>query len=151
MRLIDRYLKLTLSCLCLMLCSIAVLATPPSPVGYWQTTDESTQQPSSIVKISENKGVLEGKVVKLFTKPDAVCMKCSGEQHNKPIMGMTVLWNFSQLPDGGFSSGKILAVRHGMIFDADMALIDNGETLALSIKTGFRGNRVETWRRVKVE
>jgi hypothetical protein len=126
--------------------STAVMANQNSPVGYWKIMDEETKQPASIVQITDNQDNLTGKVVKLLNNPDAICTKCSGEQQNKPILGMTILWGF-QAKNDSFTEGKILATRRGAIFDAGMQIAPDGQTLTLIVKTGF-GEHKQVWQRV---
>ncbi len=132
-------------------CLFALLAVPAmaenaSPVGYWQTSDPTTHQPNSIVHIWQNAGVLQGKVVKLYTNPNAVCSQCSGNLHNKAVQGMTVLWGFTQRGNV-WADGKILAVRRGVVFPASLALTNNGQQLSIRVKA-FGGGHTQTWSRV---
>lgn len=120
-------------------------AALPSPAGFWQTTDEASQQPNSIIQITRlNDGSFIGNIVKLYKDPNAVCANCSGELHNKPLMGMTVLWGFS--PENG-NTGKVLAVKRGSVFDASLGLQNQGQELVIGVKTPF-GSKNQVWQRV---
>lgn len=149
----QRLIVSSLCCLCVAMFSMAVFAAnhhqpvSPSAVGYWQTMDNSTKQPDSIVQIWDEQGQLKGKVVKLFKDPDALCSKCAGEQHGKPIQGMTILWGFSPAKPGTWIDGQILAVRRGMTFDADIVVASDSQSLKLVVTTGF-GERIKNWQRV---
>ncbi|RLC49220.1 MAG: DUF2147 domain-containing protein, partial [Candidatus Cloacimonadota bacterium] len=82
-----------------------------SPVGAWKTIDDVTGKPKSIVRLWTEDGILYGKVEKLFRAPDEeqnpVCDKCKGDKKNKPIIGLTILWDMKQKGDV-WKSGKIL-------------------------------------------
>jgi len=49
-----------------------------TPVGLWKTIDEETNEAKSLVRISEQNGVLVGSVEKILNpaKQDAICEKC---------------------------------------------------------------------------
>lgn len=132
----------------LPLFSIQAQADTASVVGYWQTMDDSGKQPNTIVQIVDNQGVVEGKVVKLYNNSDAVCSKCGGDLHNKPVMGLTILWGFKPQADGSWTDGQVLAVRRGVAFDGELKLAGNGQQLSVIVKPGFGGDRVQVWQRV---
>ncbi len=121
-------------------------AASDSPVGYWQVLDEDTNQPTSVVQIWDDKGVLQGKVVKLYGNPSAVCSECAGRMRNKPVMGMAVLWGFTK-QDNNWKNGKVLAVKRGKVYNADLALQDAGQKLAVQVSV-FGSKHVVTWTRV---
>ncbi len=143
---LHHVIKSCLVGLSLMLCAMLAMADNNSPVGYWKTMEGG--QPSSIVQITQNNKTLQGKVVKLYTNPDAKCVNCTGDMHNKAIMGSTVLWGFNQLQNGGWSKGKLLAVRRGKVFDADMALSKDGQKLLLDVDA-MGGHHQKVWQRVQ--
>jgi uncharacterized protein (DUF2147 family) len=117
-----------------------------SPIGYWQVYDENTNQPTSVVQIWNNNGKLQGKVVKLFGSQDAVCTECSGAMQNKPVLGMVVLWGFTQ-EDDGWKNGKVLAVKRGKVYNANLTLNDSGQKLAVQVSV-FGTKHVLNWTRV---
>ncbi|HVV69819.1 MAG TPA: DUF2147 domain-containing protein [Gammaproteobacteria bacterium] len=121
-----------------------------SPVGYWQTYDEDTNQPTSILHVWENKGVLQGKVVKIFGNQSAVCSACSGSQHNQPVMGMMVMWGFTK-HDNVWTNGKILAIKRGKVYNADLALTDAGQKMTVRVsvfgsKHELHWTRAQNWK-----
>ena len=124
----------------------SIFAANNSVLGYWQTQDDDSKQPASVISIEKANGSLVGKVVKLYTNPNAVCSKCSGDLHNKPVLGLPVLWDFTPNANGA-SNGKILAIKRGSVFDADLSLQQNGEQLLVQIKTPF-GVKTQIWQRV---
>ncbi|MCP4929507.1 MAG: DUF2147 domain-containing protein, partial [Gammaproteobacteria bacterium] len=48
----------------------AMASAAEDVTGLWQTIDDETGQPKSIVEITEVDGSLQGKVVKLLLKPN---------------------------------------------------------------------------------
>jgi uncharacterized protein (DUF2147 family) len=103
-----------------------------TPVGLWQTIDESTGQPKGLVRIREHNGQHEGSVEKTFLKPgqnpSPKCIKCDGARHNQPVLGMTILWGFTK-QENEYGGGEILDPEDGKIYHAKMKLIDGGQKL----------------------
>ena len=46
--------------------SAAALAQNASPVGAWKTIDDETGKPKALVRITEDAGILTGKIEKLY-------------------------------------------------------------------------------------
>ena len=122
-----------------------------SPVGLWQTIDDETDTPRSIVEITDMHGELQGRVVKIFPqpdeKPDPVCEKCDGPRKDQPVIGMTFLWGLK--PDGdGWAGGHILDPKNGKTYNAKLSLQDGGRALRVR---GFIGTpllgRTQIWLR----
>lgn len=145
MRKLPKTIKAFILGICLTLMSIAALAVNQSPVGYWKTLDKG--QPTSIIQITPQGNTLQGKVVKLYENPDAICTKCTGNMKDKPIMGATVLWGFHQLQNGNWSDGKVLAVKRGQVYDFGFTLSSDGQTMSVAVKTSL-GDHLHTWERV---
>src|SRR3546814_13401676 len=59
-----------LSALMIGLPNNLVAAEATSPVGLWTTIDDETNVPRSIVEITEVNGELQGRVTKIFYRPD---------------------------------------------------------------------------------
>ena len=62
-------------------------------LGKWKAIDDETQKPRSIIEIYEKSGKIYGKVVEILEpgKENNLCTECSGEDKNKPILGMVIL------------------------------------------------------------
>lgn len=122
-----------------------------SPVGVWRTIDDETGQPKSLVQISEVNGELQGKIIKLFRKPEEnqnpLCEKCDGERKNQPIIGMTVLWGLRPA-DGMYSGGNVLDPKKGKVYNARLKVMPDGKQLELRGFVGFSLlGRTQTWQR----
>lgn len=127
----------------------SIYAASNSVVGFWQTQDEDSKQPASLISIEKSNGSITGKVVKLYNNPNAVCSKCSGNLHNKPVLGLPVLWDFTP-SEGGAVNGKILAIKRGAVLDANLSLQQQGQQLLVQIKTPF-GVKTQIWQRVSAK
>jgi uncharacterized protein (DUF2147 family) len=123
-----------------------------SPVGTWRTIDDETHKPRALVSIEEHDGALTGRIVQLFREPgedpQPLCVDCSGERHNQPVLGMIILWNFHQ-HDHMWKDGEILDPEEGRIYRANLRLRDNGARLEVH---GYIGvplfGRSQVWERV---
>ena len=138
----------------------AAHAPEPTPLGDWITykNDDGVTK-ESIVQIYEAKDkegnvVYNGKVSKSFRKPTdktpKFCVDCPAPFTGKRILGMEFLWGFS--PDdedsNHFVDGHVLDPLSGNLYDGEMTLSDNGNTMVLRGYAGislFGSNR--TWTR----
>lgn len=123
-----------------------------SPVGYWQTIDDVSGKAKSIVQITELPDhTLEGKVVKLYTDPNKVCVACHGDKKDKPIVGMVIMHGLKQVAKtpNVWAKGEILDPKNGKTYQCDIKKsIDNNE---LDVR-GYLGvslfGRSQTWKSV---
>lgn len=130
----------------------ALAASPPawaqadSPVGLWKNIDDETKQAKALIRISESGGSLTGRIEKILTdQPDAVCEKCTDENKDKPVRGMTILRGHQK--KGEFwDGGTILDPNNGKTYRSFLKLIDGGTRLEVR---GFIGapilGRTQVW------
>ena len=123
-----------------------------SPVGTWQTIDDASKKPRSVVTIWEDGGKLYGKIDKIFYKPgekeDPLCDKCEGERHNKPVIGMTFMWDLEK-DDDEWNGGKILDPDNGEIYKCYVEVQEGGKRLKVRGYVGFALlGRTQYWQRV---
>jgi len=139
--------------LALPLCLAALSAqAADSAAGRWKTIDDKTGKVKSIVEISQAaNGALTGKVVEILHSdkgPNPVCDGCEGANKNKPVKGMTILWNLSQ--DKGshskWSGGTILDPANGKTYKSKLELQPGGGKLDVSGCIAFIC-RTQTWQR----
>jgi len=145
-------MKKTLSaCLLAMACGTAFAQA--TPAGLWKTIDDETKVEKSLVRISDNGGVLSGKVEKILSdKPDAKCVECTDERKGQPVQGMTILRGIK--PDanekGSWVGGDILDPNNGKIYKVLLKMADGGKKLDVR---GYIGmpmlGRTQTWLRVE--
>jgi uncharacterized protein (DUF2147 family) len=126
------------------------LAADTSPVGTWTTIDDATGKPKSIVQITESGGKLEGKVLEVLQSeqgPHPLCKECDGDRKDKPIEGMTIIWDV-QKDDDVWDGGKILDPKNGKIYKVKLTLTDNGQKLDVHGYVGFALlGRSQVWER----
>lgn len=127
-----------------------IWANNHSPVGTWITIDDKTNKPRSEIRIWESQGKLYGKVIKVFKQAGdtGICKKCPGAFKNKPIQGMTILWDLKSTGKNTWSGGEILDPKSGKIYRLKMNLSQNGQTLDVR---GYIGisllGRTQVWNR----
>lgn len=144
-------MKQTISLVSLLMCAAMSQVWAASPVGVWRTIDDETGQAKSLIQISEVNGELQGKVIKLFRKPEEdqnpVCEKCDGSFKDQPVLGMTVLWGL-KLEDGMYSGGHVLDPKKGKIYKARLKVSDDGKRVEMRGFVGFSLiGRTQIWLR----
>jgi len=122
-----------------------------APAGLWKTIDDDGKSEKSLVRITENGGVLTGRIEKLLdptVKPDAVCEECKDERKGKPLVGLTILRNLKAGDDGWWEGGDITDPKNGKTYRAKVRTIEGGKQLQMR---GYIGPfyRTQTWIRVE--
>lgn len=123
-------------------------AADSTPVGTWTQIDDKTGKPKSLIEITElPNGTLRGVVKQVyFSDQDTthpICDKCEGELHNKPVVGMTIMWGVKK--DGEvWDGGKILDPAKGSTYRVELSMDDNGHKLNVKGFLFFF-HRTQTW------
>ncbi|QDC43621.1 DUF2147 domain-containing protein [Methylophilus medardicus] len=122
--------------------------------GLWQTTDDKTGKPRSLVRIVENAGEYSAIVEKglLATDTgDAVCDKCTDERKGQKIVGMTIAKHLKKSNAGTvYENGEILDPENGKTYKCKMTLSGNGNELEVRGFIGFSLlGRSQLWKRVE--
>ncbi|MCA1246799.1 DUF2147 domain-containing protein [Massilia oculi] len=127
----------------------AAWAQSTSAAGTWRTIDDETGKAKSLVRITEDNGVLTGKIEKLFRPADQdqnpKCTACEGARKDQPLIGMTILSGLKK--DGNeYTGGEILDPAKGKTYKSKATLKDNGSKLEVR---GYIGapmfGRSQTW------
>lgn len=122
--------------------------------GMWTTIDDETQKPKSHLKIWIENGTLNGEIVSLIDSSESnpLCHKCSGGLHNKPIVGLNIMWGLKLSGNDWWDGGKIVDPNNGKVYRCKVRLIDNGERLEVRGYVGFSMfGRSQTWHRKSSE
>lgn len=111
----------------------------PTPVGLWKTINEETNEAKSYVRITEQDGVLTGKIEKILNKAkqDALCTECDGDKKNQPMLGMTIIEDVTYAGDGSWKDGEILDPNNGKTYSVRLTPQQNGEKLEVRGYVGF--------------
>ena len=123
-------------------------AVSTSPAGLWRTVDDKTGEVRGTVRVFEANGLIYGRIEQIID-PKAigqVCDKCTGDRHDKPILGLEVIRGVH--PDGSnsWTGGEILDPETGDTYRVSLRLEDGGRKLVVrgSILGGMIG-RSQTW------
>ena len=139
--------KTLLLALPLMMAAMSASAADGA-VGRWKTIDDKTGKVKSIVEITQaTNGTLTGKVVEILHSdkgPNPVCDGCEGANKNKPVKGMTILWNLKADGANAWSGGTILDPGNGKTYKSKMKLQTGGAKLDVSGCVAFIC-RAQTW------
>jgi uncharacterized protein (DUF2147 family) len=131
----------------MLLLASAQAADPNSPVGKWKTIDKDSGKPKSIIEITENNGVLTGKIVELLEGAnEKTCSKCEGDLKDKPLVGMKIVWDLKKEGDE-WADGKIFNPADGGTYNSKAKLTNGGKTLEVTGKWMFISKQ-QQWQRV---
>lgn len=121
-----------------------------SVVGKWKTIDDETGKALAILEIYEKGGKIYGRVLEILNPKDRnkTCANCSGEDKDKPIIGLTVIKGLKKDGDE-YNGGKILDPKSGKLYKCYINLEDKDK---LKVR-GYIGislfGRTQYWHRVK--
>jgi len=123
-----------------------------SAVGYWQTRDKKTNNPSGVVRVYYRKGMFYGKIIRIYRQnghlPTDRCVKCTGANKNKRILGILTIRDMVY-QNGVYRNGRVLDPNNGKEYHARMWVTDNGQQLKLR---GYIGiplfGRTAVWHRI---
>ena len=116
--------------------------------GLWITEDDETGKKKSEVLIYKEGNTVYGKIINLLLPEDKgkLCLKCKGENKNKPIEGLLILKDLI-LEEDTWEGGTILDPKSGKIYDCYITLEDDN---TLKVR-GFLGfsllGRTQIWKR----
>ena len=130
-----------------LVAAAALAGAPTGPVGRWKTYDDKTGALHGLVEITEEQGVLKGRILKSYDplKPNPTCDSCEGERKGQPVLGMVFLWGLTK-QDEEFKGGFILDPDNGKVYKAKVRVDEGGKKLLVR---GFIGisliGRTQTW------
>jgi uncharacterized protein (DUF2147 family) len=118
--------------------------------GKWKTIDDETGEAKSVVEIYKQNGKIYGKVVEIFdaSKRNLNCVECTGNDKNKPIMGLVIIKGLQKDGDE-YNGGTITDPNNGKVYKCYIEL-EGANTLNVRGYIGFSLlGRTQTWTRVK--
>ncbi|MDO5691935.1 MAG: DUF2147 domain-containing protein [Pseudomonadota bacterium] len=123
-----------------------------TPVGTWRSTDDQTKEVKAQIVITDNAGVLTGRIEKILKKDataGAVCEKCSDDRKDKPIEGMEIIRGAKKAEGKDvWEGGRILDPEKGSDYTLRLTPVDGGKKLEVRGSIGPFG-RTQTWTRVQ--
>ena len=136
----------------LLFTGIPAFAADGTPVGTWTTFTDDHKPKSHVEIFDAGNDVLGGKVVEIMISdkgPNPVCEECEGEEHNKPVLGMTILKGFKKSGDDVWEGGTCLKPQNGKLYKCKMHLIEGGKKLEVRGFIGFSLlGETQVWERV---
>ena len=131
----------------LTLCAAASLAQT-SAVGNWQYVDGTK---ITYIKTVEEGGQLKATITKISKdgKDDlaAACNKCSGENKDKPMAGLLILWDTKK--DGAnWKDGRLLDPDSGRIVSGKVEVAEGGKKLNVKGSVAFI-SKTQAWTKVQ--
>ncbi len=128
--------KRCLACLLLALFSANVSAVETMPTGLWHIIDNDSGKPEALLSIEQSAGTVRGTIVKVYPVPGEdtapLCRLCESELKDKPMIGLTVLWNLKP-EDKQHFSGKVLDPESGKIYRCQLTPQPNGKEMQLRV------------------
>lgn len=127
------------------------LGANASPVGLWKTVDDKTGKARSHVRITEEAGVITGRIEHILAAEErkAVCVACTGPKKNQSIIGMTIIEGVRRDRNSThWDGGNILDPNDGKVYRVRLTPKGDGRTLEVR---GFLGPfyRNQYWVRIE--
>lgn len=118
-------------------------------LGKWKTIDDTDGSTKSVIHIYKaTNGKFYGKIEHLFKNPDKKCTACTGNNKDKPVLGMIVI-NDMEEKNGKLVGGTILDPNNGKVYKCTISF--DAETGKLQVRgsldrAGIIG-RTQVWLR----
>ena len=123
-----------------------------TPIGTWRSIDDATREPKAQIVVTDQGGVLSGRIDKLLRKgadPAAVCDRCTDDRKDQPILGMEIIRGARKAEGKDvWQGGRILDPEKGSTYSLRLTPIEGGGKLEVRGSIGPFG-RTQTWHRIK--
>jgi uncharacterized protein (DUF2147 family) len=144
-------IKSGMTAIALLACATAAFAQM-TPVGTWHNIDDKTGEAKAEIKVTEDAGVVNGRIEKQLrktAKPDAKCDECKDDRKDKPIVGLEIIRGARKAEGKDvWEGGKILDPENGREYTLRLTPIEGGKKLEVRGSFGPFG-RTQTWVRVQ--
>lgn len=136
--------------LTLVLLTITLSINSQTIFGKWHSTNDETGKVDSVIEMYKKDGKAFAKIIQINDpeRQKAVCDLCTGENKNKPILGLEILTGLEK-DDDEWSGGEILDPRNGKVYNCYIKLVKPNK---LKIR-GFIGvslfGKTKYWKRAE--
>ena len=119
-----------------------------SAVGNWQYVDGTK---ITYITTVEEGGQLKATITKVTNNgkedPTATCSKCSGDNKDKGLAGLVILWDTKK--DGAnWKDGKLLDPESGRLVTGKVEILDGGKKLNVKGSVAFI-SKTQSWTKVQ--
>ena len=136
--------------------SLTALATQAmaqnTPVGRWHSIDDETKEIKSEIVITDNGGVLTGRIEKLLRKgadQTRRCTECTDDRKDQPLIGLEIIRGAKKVEGKDvWEGGQILDPENGKSYNLRLTPVEGGKKLDVRGSILFIG-RTQTWVRVQ--
>ena len=123
-----------------------------TPVGRWHSIDDETKEVKSEIVITENGGVLTGRIEKLLRKgadQTRRCTDCTDDRKDQPLIGLEIIRGAKKVEGKDvWEGGQILDPENGKSYNLRLTPVEGGKKLDVRGSILFIG-RTQTWVRVQ--
>jgi uncharacterized protein (DUF2147 family) len=98
-----------------------------NPVGLWRTYDLQGKA-RSVLKFYVVNNELRADVVKILLYAGERCVKCTGENKDKPFLNMTIIQGLNQKGDK-WINGTVLDTDSGRTYGCNITLSNDGKVM----------------------
>lgn len=121
-----------------LICIFAMISINAQSIfGVWENRNEETNKVDSYIEVFEKNGKAYAKIIDITdeNKRANLCVKCTGKNKNKPMLGMQIL-NGLEKDGDEWSGGTILDPKNGKVYKCYIALVEK-DTLKIRGYIGF--------------
>ncbi len=123
-----------------------------TPVGRWHSIDDETKEIKSEIVITDNGGVLTGRIEKLLRKgadQTRRCTECTDDRKDQPLIGLEIIRGAKKVEGKDvWEGGQILDPENGKSYNLRLTPVEGGKKLDVRGSILFIG-RTQTWVRVQ--
>lgn len=123
-----------------------------TPVGRWHSIDDETKEVKSEIVITDNGGVLTGRIEKLLRKgadQTRRCTDCTDDRKDQPLIGLEIIRGAKKAEGKDvWEGGQILDPENGKSYNLRLTPVEGGKKLDVRGSILFIG-RTQTWVRVQ--
>ncbi|HZV69796.1 MAG TPA: DUF2147 domain-containing protein [Saprospiraceae bacterium] len=141
--------KIIIQASALMLIILSSFGAEAQVIGMWRSIDDRDGSEKGMIEIYEQNGMLYGKVVKLLKGSTyTTCSKCEGDLKDKPLVGMTIIYDLKKTATGG-TGGSVIDPNNGKTYSCYVEL-ENADKLKIRGYIGIPAlGRTQYWNRVE--